>query len=43
MAQGNFTHLLPSYHQRRRRLVAWAVSNHRLKNTRLEYFKALAK
>ncbi len=43
MTQGNFTHLLPSYHHRRRRLVAWAVSNHHPKNTRVTYFKALSR
>ncbi len=43
MTQGNFTHFLPSYHHRRRRLVAWAVSNHHPKNTRVAFFKALSR
>ncbi len=43
MTQGNFVHLLPSYHRQRRGLVAWAVSNHRPNNTRDVFFKALSR
>ncbi|KAH9278641.1 Glycoprotein 3-alpha-L-fucosyltransferase A [Echinococcus granulosus] len=43
MRSKNYVHLLPPYHGRRRKMIAWAVSNHHARNNRVEYASAIAK
>ncbi|KAH9278317.1 Glycoprotein 3-alpha-L-fucosyltransferase A [Echinococcus granulosus] len=43
MLSKNYVHLLPPHHRSRRKMIAWAVSNHHAKNNRAEYASAIAK
>ncbi|KAH9278310.1 Glycoprotein 3-alpha-L-fucosyltransferase A [Echinococcus granulosus] len=43
MLSKNYVHLLPPHHRQRRRLIAWAVSDHQPNNNRAEYASAIAK
>ncbi|VDK24991.1 unnamed protein product, partial [Taenia asiatica] len=43
MLSKNYVHLLPPHHKGRKKLVAWAMSNYRPRNNRIEYASAIAK
>lgn len=43
MLSRNCVYLLPPHHWGRRKLIAWAVSNHHASNNRREYASAIAK
>ncbi|VDK25358.1 unnamed protein product, partial [Taenia asiatica] len=43
MLSKNYVHLLPTHHKGRKELIAWAMSNYRPYNNRVEYANAIAK
>ncbi|EUB55019.1 Glycoprotein 3-alpha-L-fucosyltransferase A [Echinococcus granulosus] len=43
MLSKSYVHLLPPHHWRRRKLIAWAVSNLHASNNRAEYANAVAR
>lgn len=43
MLSKNYLHLLPPHHRRRKKLIAWAISNLQSHNNRIEYANAIAK